>query len=69
MNPTSGAGLVPQAAASASTAISMAARPQPGCISIQPFGTPGQRTFVGSCGNQTFANQTDSSWSNPIDSG
>ena len=63
------AGLIAQAGPSASTAVSMAARPQLGRISIQPFGTPGQRTFVGSWGNQAFPNQVDSSWSNPIDFG
>ncbi len=60
------AGLIPQAVSSASTAISMAVTPQMGTdprISIQPFGTPGQRNFVGSYGSQHFANPSNRAWS------
>lgn len=60
------AGPIPQAVSSASTAISMAATPQIGTdprISIQPFGTPGQRNFVGSYGSHHFAHVIDKSWS------
>ncbi|DBA94578.1 hypothetical protein WJX77_010461 [Trebouxia sp. C0004] len=61
-------GLIPQAVSSASTAISMAVTPQMGIdprISIQPFGTPGQRNFVGSYGSHHFANPSNRAWSPP----
>ncbi|KAA6429172.1 MAG: hypothetical protein FRX49_00568 [Trebouxia sp. A1-2] len=61
-------GPIPQAVSSASTAISMAVMPQMGTdprISIQPFGTPGQRNFVGSYGSQHFANPSNRAWSPP----
>ena len=50
---------MPQAVFAGSAAVSMAAAKPASSdprISIQPFGTPGQRNFVGPYGSQLFAN-------------
>lgn len=50
---------MPQAVFAGSAAVAMAAAKPASSdprISIQPFGTPGQRNFVGPYGSQLFAN-------------
>lgn len=57
------AGAVPQAAGP-SAAIAVAASPSLDArISIQPFGTPGQRSFVGSYGSMHLADPSKRVWS------